>query len=622
MCGIAGYITTSHSPAVHIVERMVESIRHRGPDGLAFYNNGPLAMGMCRLSINGLEGGEQPLYNSGSTVAVLYNGEIYNYPELRAELERDGVIFRTNSDGEVISHLYDRIGEELFARLDGMFAIALWDSRLNKLILARDIAGEKPLYYSLGEGGWLAFASELSAFNKLPGLNKDLDWQSLWDMPTFLWVPEPNTVYKKIKALPRCSYLVAEAGTVSVQTYRSVHQAVNEGIDWNCSSSVISEIRKVIEDAVSSRLLSDVPIGSFLSGGLDSSIVATLAARELGAIDTFSIGFEALSDPYHGSADESVQAEETARGIGSRHHTLRVTAKDFLEQLDVLGCHAGQPYAVSSGLGILSIAKAANELGIKVLLSGDGADECFGGYSWYQFLSSNEKVFAPSGEVNGIASMQNFGLPLESRVASLQGKSLRDRLWGWHYYAHESEKRMLFSRDFANSVSSSLNIFDVNSHSNWSPVDFVSHDREFYLPNEMLTKVDRMTMAYSVEGRVPFVAPKVLAIAKKLQFDQMVSRNGVLKWMLKDAFADLLPSTILNRPKHGFNVPIDHWLKNEWANLMDETFSSDSQLSQRGLLGVDAHKNAKLMLHDQRRLSGHTIFSLIMMNRWLENAAY
>jgi len=620
MCGIVGVILPHHAASPRsVAQEMVASIRHRGPDGATFLDQGPMALGMCRLSINDLEGGTQPLFNRSKSVAVFYNGEIYNYGSLRAELEASGVEFRTHCDGEVICHLYDRYGAGVFARLDGMFAIALWDQVTGQLMLARDIPGEKPLYYHQGPDGLFAFASELAALRSVPGVDLALNEQALWDMPTFLWVPEPDTVYRTIRALPRAHYLTIRAGQVSLRPYRNEFDDTRLDLEAATPGEAINEIRRVVEASVKSRLLSDVPVGSFLSGGLDSSIVATIAAREKGRIDTFSIGFEALSDAYHGFADESEQAAETARFIGSRHHAIHVTAKDFLAHLDTLNAHAGQPYAVSSGLGILSIAKAARDSGIKVLLSGDGADECFGGYSWYAHLAAYSSATAEGLTAHGIASMQNAGIPLASRLSSLRSVSIPERAWGWHYYAHEAEKHQLFDTDFSHSVRSSLRQFETAPSTGWGPLDYIAHDRNFYFPNEMLSKVDRMTMAYSVEGRVPFAAPQVLTLARKLKFEHMVSPTGVLKWMLRQAFADVLPAGVLERPKHGFNVPIDHWLKNEWSFLMDETFGSDSQLRKRGMLSRDARQVADRMLHDQLRLNGHTLFSMIMMNRWLEH---
>lgn len=616
MCGIAGALIVGrkYSPR-EVAERMVAAIKHRGPDGSTFLEHGDLAVGMCRLSINDIEGGAQPLYNQSKSVAVFYNGEIYNYRELRRELEAAGVQFRTHCDGEVIGHLYDIHGLKMFERLDGMFALALLDKESGRLILARDIPGEKPLYYYEGGDGVFAFASELPGLRQFPGVNLRLNRQALWDMPTFLWIPEPSTVYENVYALPRSHYMIVEAGKASIHPYPNKFNNIAASLD--SPDALVAEVRRVVEKSIKSRLLSDVPVGSFLSGGLDSSIVATVAAREVGRIDTFSVGFEALADPYHGMADESEQAAETARLISSTHHIIRVTGKDFLDELDTFIAHAGQPYAVSSGLGILLIAKAAHDAGIRVLLSGDGADECFGGYSWYAHLEAAERV-APSGRA-GCGSMQNVGQALNTRLAEIMVGAPAERAWGWHYYAHESEKWRLFAPDFRDGMQSSLRYFGVGNDQSWRPIDYITHDRNFYFPNEMLSKVDRMTMAYCVEGRVPFAAPEVLSLASRLNLDQMVSKAGVLKWALRKAFSDMLPAHVLSRPKHGFNVPIDHWLRNDWAHLIDETFGDGSSLRRNGFVDANAHSVALDMINDVSRLNGHTIFSFVMMNRWLEN---
>ncbi len=380
---------------------------------------------------------------------------------------------------------------------------------------------------------------------------------------------------------------------------------------------MVAETRRVVEAAVKSRLLSDVPVGSFLSGGLDSSIVATLAARELDRLDTFSVGFEDVADPYHGRSDESEAAAQTAERIGSRHHAIRVTAQSFRDELDRFCDHGDQPFAVSSGLGILAVAKAARDCGIKVLLSGDGADECFGGYSWYAHLETRGGGRA----LSGVVSFQNFGEPLADRLTTIQALPACARAWAWHYYAHEAEKAALFASDFRADLEPSLRHFRFWRDGPWESADFVTHDRLFYFPNEMLRKLDRMAMAYSVEARVPFAAPAVLSHAEKLRFSDLVGPDGTLKWTLRRAFADRLPDEVVNRPKHGFNVPIDHWLKSDWADLVDETFAPDSALSREGMLAPEAAATARAMLADERRLNGHTIFCLIMLNRWLERSA-
>lgn len=615
MCGIVGYLSARFKED-HSLARMLAAIQHRGPDESSEYHFGPYHVGMSRLAINDPAHGQQPLYSSSRKVVLMYNGEIYNSPQLRMSLEAKGYRFRTRSDGEVVCHLYDEYGEDAFGYLDGMFAIALWDERRSVLLLARDQAGEKPLHYAeLDSGGGVVFASEIKALRKFDGLNLSLNRQALWDYPTFLWIPEPASVYQEVHALPPGHLLKVNCDSLSLKRYRSyLGPFSNEALG---DDEVVFETRRVVDEAICSRLLSDVPMGSFLSGGLDSSIVATVASRKLGQIETFSVGFEALSDPYHGSSDESAEAAAYAAMLGSRHHTIQVTAESFRDTLDTFCKHGDQPFAVSSGLGILAVAKTAREVGIKVLLSGDCADECFGGYSWYFHLplplAGEDGAFDRE-----VVSWQNFGLVEEDRLARLARLTAQQRAWAWHYYAHENEKSALFSREWQEGLRSSLRHFDAfDASARWSPEQYVANDRALYLPNEMLRKLDRMTMAHSVEGRVPFAAPAVLAHAERLSYSQMV-RGKTLKWALREAYADVLPAEIVDRPKHGFNVPIDHWLKGEWRDLLHDTFAPGSALNAHGMLGNDAAAVAERMLQDRERLNGHTIFCFIVLNRWLE----
>lgn len=614
MCGVAGY-RSNRAVAPEVLDRMVSALGHRGPDSVGALRDGDVNLAMCRLAINDLGGGDQPLYDENRSVALLYNGEIYNYPQLRRDLEAEGVVFRTNSDGEVICHLYRFHGEALFELLDGMFAAALWIASERKLILARDIPGEKPLYYAEPRPGEIVFASEIKGLRPFEGACGTIDRQALWDYPTFLWVPEPRTVFTGVQALPRGHILVHTRERTRMRRIVNRFAPPPRGPNFD---ETVAATRTVVEEAVRSRLLSDVPVGSFLSGGLDSSIVATLAARELPRLDTFSVGFEDVDDPYHGRADETAAAAATARAIGSRHHGLHVTARSFLDDLDRFCVHADQPFAVSSGLGILAVAKAAREAGIKVLLSGDGADENFGGYSWYAHLESGCKS-EPARDSDEIVSFQNFGLPLDERLQALRAMTGPEKAWAWHYYAHEQEKSGLFADTFQEDLAPSLRYFDRTVAGRaWEPLDFIEQDRNFYFPYEMLTKVDRMTMAYSVEGRVPFAAPAVLAHAATLGLHDCIAADGTLKVALRRAFRDILPAEVVDRPKHGFNVPIDHWLKGEWSFLVEETFAPSSALAREGICAPDAGEKARAMLHDPRRLNGHTIFCFVMLNRWLE----
>ena len=608
MCGIAGYITDKRLDE-GVLKNMVDALYHRGPDSAGYYSNGLYCGGMRRLSINDLEHGDQPLYNEDKSVVLLYNGEIYNSPELRKQLEAKGHRFKTQSDGEVICHLYEEYGEKAFEKLDAMFAIALWDVKKEKLLLARDIPGEKPLYYTELKGGGIAFASEIKSMVKFPDLDLSLNKQALWDFPTFLWVPEPETVYSSIKALPKSHYLIFEKNKIKLKKYENIFTSSCDGLS---EEEMVEKVREVVSASIKSRLLSDVPIASFLSSGLDSSIVSMLSAKNVDKLTTFTIGFEDVFDPYHGSADESVQAAAFAKQIGSDHHVVRVTADDFKKDLRKFCLYGDQPFSVSSGLGIMAVARAARERGIKVLLSGDGADECFGGYSWYEHLNT-----AAIQQENKELSWQYTSIDKEKLAAKLAGYDAHKRAWAWHYYASQQDKSEIFNRELFDEVKPSTRFFkEFKADQNWQAEDFIKQDREFYFPFEMLRKVDRMTMAFSVEGRVPFAAPSVLALADQIPYSMMV-KGKTLKWALRQAFKDDLPETVYNQPKHGFNVPIDHWLKNDWKNLVEETFSNDSSVAKLGMLNKNARDNAFKMINDDKRICGHTIFSMIMLNMWL-----
>ncbi|MFC1807381.1 asparagine synthase (glutamine-hydrolyzing) [Candidatus Omnitrophota bacterium] len=614
MCGIAGFKTDKRVDD-SVIKNMVQALYHRGPDSEGFYSSGDYTAGMRRLIINDLKTGDQPLYNMDRSVALLYNGEIYNSPQLRKDLQSKGYKFKTHSDGEVICHLYDEYKEELFEKLDGMFAIALWIEKEKKLILARDIPGEKPLYYAKLPNNGIAFASEIKSLKCFPGIDLAFNYQAIWDFPTFLWVPESNTIYESIHALLPGHMLIADDSDTTIKRFENKFNT--REIDLS-DESVIKETRSVVEDAIKSRLLSDVNIGSFLSSGLDSSIVTTIAAKNLDRLDTFTISFEDLTDPYHGTADESIYAKEYARKLGTRHHTVKVYADTFSDLLDTFCKNGDQPFAVSSGLGILAVAKSAREAGIKVLLSGDGADEGFGGYSWYRHINEVAKMSGnPVGGVDNL-SFQNFGLSLDERLKHLSSFDAHKRQWAWHYYASENEKEAIFSREPFSKREPSPRFFqEFNPDKRWNDEDYIRQDRCFYLPNEMLKKVDRMTMAYSVEGRSPYVAPSILSHSDKLRYSHM-SKNGTLKWALRKAFEDILPSEVTNRPKHGFNVPVDHWLKGEWSDMMGHTFSKESALYKNGIIHKDSVRVATEMLNDKIRLNGHTIFTYIMLNMWME----
>jgi asparagine synthase (glutamine-hydrolysing) len=606
MCGIAGILSQS-GPQRETVERMVARLIHRGPDSDGYWGSACFQAGMRRLSIVDVAGGDQPLYDETGRVVLFYNGEIYNSPSLRVELERDGFRFRTHSDGEVICHLYRKFGRGLFERLDGMFAVALWDEEKQVLLLARDFPGEKPLYFSRLPDGGVAFASEIPSLLACDQVSRELDTQALWDYPTFLWVPEPATIYRGIRALlPGEGIEISDRGLAAFSFKNRISAP---GLPHASDEEAIASVREVVTQAIKSRLLSDVPVGAFLSSGLDSSIVCAVARSELADLQTFCVGFEDVADPYHGHSDESPLAESFSNHLGTRHTTVRVTSRDFRNLLPQFLKAAGQPYAVSSGLGILAIAREARSRGVKVLLSGDGADEAFGGYSWYPAIKKSLSASPARGDV--LRFLDRDGT-LPERIERVAGYPPRLRAWAWHYYASEEEKASLFHPDIR--AESSLRCFDGSRFD--EPLDYLRNDRDFYFPNEMLSKVDRMTMAFSVEGRAPFAAPAVQRFAGRLPWETLV-RDGELKWVLRRAFSGELPSDLVSRPKHGFNVPIDHWLQGEWNDLLQEVFAEQSPLRRSGIVSSGARDYSLELLRDPRKVAGHVLFTFVMLHLWM-----
>ena len=615
MCGITGFVLNNKLDNT-ILRKMVSRVYHRGPDEEGYYKDGRFNGGQRRLSINDLKNGTQPLYNKDKSIVLLYNGEIYNYHELKKDLEKKGYIFRTHSDGEVICHLYDEYGEQLFNLLDGMFAISLWDVKLKKLYLVRDYIGEKPLYYSKLSSNEIVYSSELKALKDFPPLKLELNKQAIWDYISFLWIPEPNTIYKDVYALsPGCMMIVSE-NNIETKKYIDFkeYQKPKEYKD------LVSDTRSRVTNSIESRLISDVEVGCFLSGGVDSSIIAAIASKKINNLRTYTIGFEKGEDPYGGNNDESQYAQEFAEKLNTIHKTIRVKASDFKNILEEFVHYSDQPFGVSSGLGIYLITKKARKDGVKVLLSGDGADEMFGGYSWYKYLNKIDYIPESSDKSSkDDLSFHNSCASIDEKLKMLQKYSSHKRAWGWHYYTSEYDKKSLFSQSVQEKAKSSLRFFEkYNPNKTWSPEEYIRQDREFYLPNEMLKKADRMGMGNSVEIRVPFVSKAILEFTKDLLYNDLIKKDK-LKAPLRDAFKDTITDEIINRPKHGFNVPIDLWLKNDWKDLVDEAFAKISFLRQYDIIPdnvtIDTVNN---MMNDEKKLHGHTIFCLIVLNMWLE----
>ncbi len=414
-------------------------------------------------------------------------------------------------------------------------------------------------------------------------LKPTLNPQAIWDFLTFGFIPEPQSIYQEIVSLPKGSILEFDCHdlTLKIKDFKEdclkIYQVSYE--------NPILATKEIVSKSVRDRLLGDVKIGAFLSGGLDSSIVSALACKDIANFYTFSIAFCEGYDPHSAFVNESAFSQLVAGHIGSKHYELAISAKDFGKELESFVKSSDQPFGAISGIGIKLLARVARAFGVKVLLSGDGADENFGGYAWYPKLAFNNP----------------------QSITSQKPK-------GWHYYAFEEEKRALFSKDFFANIQSSLQYFP---NPNASPLAFITFDREFYLPYEMMVKLDRMCMSESIEGRACFLSPAILAFTQGLGYETLLLRGE--KWLLKEAFKEILPKEILNRDKHGFNAPIDYWMKKDWLWLLEEALSAKSALSRYGILEQGAREFMLNLLFSSQARVGNIAFYLVVLNLWLEN---
>lgn len=589
MCGFAGLLNLSSEPLPEpsLVEGMSKLLNHRGPDDRGFYSNGPLAFGFRRLSIIDVAGGHQPVTNENGTVWCMLNGEVYNYLDLRHELEHHGHLFKTNSDTETVVHGYEQWGLGFANRLRGMFAVAIWDAEQRQLILARDRIGKKPLYYSVNRGQ-LAFASELKALLGWPALDRTVDPSALQDYLRFLFVPAPRTIFRSVRKLLPGHMITVRAATEELhfQRYWSFDMTPDRR---RTKPEVVAELRQRLEEAVRIRLRSDVPLGAFLSGGLDSSSIVALMAREQLAEPplTFSMGFP------EADFDESPYALLVARSVGSNHHQELVEPVSP-ETLQLISWHLDEPFADSSAVPTYLVCKAARRH-VTVALSGDGGDELFAGYNRYRYFRSIDRLAAWPPSVRKWArtllSQASAGLtkaapalgePMRQALKALEGASLgcADRPFFLNQYFKPADIRQLVSPDL-NALQNGrcfeeewAQSFSANGIADGLDL-FLYIDTVLGLPDDMLTKVDRMSMAHGLEVRCPLLDQEVVEYAGSIPTEWKL-RGAHHKHILKEAVSDLLPNVILRRSKSGFGAPIGNWLSGTFRELTEDCLSPDS----------------------------------------------
>jgi asparagine synthase (glutamine-hydrolysing) len=573
MCGICGIASRAGSPDPGRLMAMSAALVHRGPDSGGEYLDGPVALGARRLSIIDLAGGDQPIENEDGSCVVVQNGEIYNYPELRRELEGDGHVFRTNCDTEVHLHLYEQHGPEYLRRLRGMFAVALWDGRRRRLVLARDRYGIKPLYYR-DAGDTLAFASELRA---LPRGEVDLD--ALEAFLAFNSIPAPYSIFRDIRKLPAGHVLVwDESGGLSLERYARPGPVPLEELRGDDEAELVEELRARLRDSVRAHLLADVPVGVLLSGGVDSAVLAALAAQETSdPVHTFTIGFQERS------FDERGDARLVAERYGTNHHELLVHP-DPLVLVPALADVFDEPFADSSALPTYLVSQLAAEH-VKVALSGEGGDELFGGYYTYAADLLADRV-APLAR---LARPLVERLPSSSARASFDYKAKRfvraahlpplERHHGWKEIFSPDVRAELTGRPAA------LDPVDVYRarYAETAGADPLARlqdvDFGIYLVDDLLVKTDRASMAHSLEARVPFLDSVVTNFAFGLPAKHKV-RGLSKKVLLRKAAEPLLPREVVHGRKRGFSIPAAAWLRGELEPFARATLSPQTLRSQ------------------------------------------
>jgi asparagine synthase (glutamine-hydrolysing) len=587
MCGICGKFFFEREAFVPeaLVKDMADAIAHRGPDDEGFYISGQIGLGFRRLSIIDLSGGHQPLSNEDGTVWVVFNGEIYNYQAIRRDLITKGHIFKTKSDTEVIVHLYEEYGTDCVQQLRGMFAFAIWDARERALFLARDRVGIKPLYYFVGEK-FLAFGSELKAILADPAIPREVDVQLIDRFLTYYYMPGGQTLLRNLFKLEPGHTLLAKDGKFVVRRYWDLN--FSDPNHRQSTSQLGEQLLELLDETVQLHMISDVPVGFLLSGGLDSTAMLSFAAQKTDKpISTFTVGFSS-----EGLVDERPFARLAAEQFGSKHYELSISSADFAGFLPSYVSHMEEPVCEPPAIALYYISKLASEH-VKVLVSGEGGDEAFAGYENYRNLFWFENVKAALGPLQRpVASgMTALGTMLSSRVLTKYGARMGVP-FEEYYFSRTSSPFEFFPRERLNLYSKAMAEHVDADRSSMVTRQYLSRagdysllnkmlyvDTNTWLPDDLLLKADKMTMANSVELRVPLLDHKVLEFAARLPRNQKV-RRWTMKYLAKKALKHRVPQAILSRRKAGFPVPYRVWLQSSLRNWATEILLDRRTLSR------------------------------------------
>jgi asparagine synthase (glutamine-hydrolysing) len=584
VCGIAGIVSSADPVEPELVERMCRTMVHRGPDSRGLFADEGVALGVQRLAVIDLDGGNQPICSEDGSVVVVLNGEIYNFEELREELTRTGHAFATRSDTEVIVHLYEELGDACVERLRGMFAFALWDRAARRLLLARDRVGKKPLFYSF-RGGRLWFASEPRALLASGEVPRDVDYQAIDAFLHYMVVPSPWSGFAAIRKLPPAHTLTWRDGSLSMRrywrlSYRDSYQDASE-------AELCELIRETLLEATRLRLRSDVPVGAMLSGGIDSSsVVAAMAQQSAGRVKTFSIGFDV--DEF----DETASAREVARMYDTEHHEA-VLRPEAAEVLPRLVWHYGQPYADSSALATFALAELAGRH-VTVALNGDGGDENFAGYRRYQHFAALDDA-------------QSGPAPYEQYARLRAGR-----------YFDQAARADLYDPEFLRSVDgrwiSSLEEPYLASDAGPVLERLIDVDVQTYLPDDLLVKMDVATMAHSLEARSPLLDPAMMELAAALPL-RMKLDGGTTKRIFRQAVREWLPEGTMQREKMGFRIPFGDWLRRSLRRLPGDVLLDPRSL-ERGLFREERVRQIVTDHLDGTHDHAYRIWTLLQLELW------
>jgi len=619
MCGIVGALRLGSGSATDraTLESMTDALSHRGPDGCGVEVSGEIGLGHRRLRIIDLSSrADQPMWNAGRDLAIVFNGEIYNFRELRRELSVSGAHLRTWSDTEVVLELFAREGENVVHRLDGMFAFAIWDTRRRRLFLARDRSGKKPLYF-YEDGRRFVFASEIKAIHRHPAVSREPNLDALPYYLTYGYFPQPLTAYTSVRALAPATWMTIEAssGNRTSERYWSAPFEVN-GV--RRLPEAVERLSPLLRDAVRKRLVSDVPLGAFLSGGLDSTVVVALMSEAMSRpLSTFSIGFEGAPE-----YDELQYAEEAARRFDCDHTSFRVKPPEP-ELLQTLVRHHDGPFGDSSAIPTYVVSRLARPK-VTVVLNGDGGDELFCGYSRLAAAAISERIPEP---LRRVAALGSRLLPAPRSHAGtfrrvrqfleLSARPMRARIQGWCslFGPDEVDELLLRPRTADPAAHFEEVLGEVEALSPLARLLYLNY--RTYLPEDLLVKTDRMSMAHGLEARSPFLDTALTEFAGSLP-DSLKLRGLTTKVVLREAVRHMVPASILGRRKMGFGVPLGRWFRSQLRPLIeDELVSADSPLFAH--LARDPVSRFVREHMEGTRDHGQKLFGLVTLSLWFKS---